>query len=220
MKKFKTWNWWKIGACTLAGGMLCGALVYYNFIYKNASEQGDGFTPAKVGDACPDFTVDYVYSGKNGKMVIDESKSFTLSEQKGKVVVLNFWTTYCQPCKVEIPHFNELYEKYADDGLEMAILNGEFDYTAQSLLDDKVNKNDPKKSDDDYDKYYQAWQNYGCTFARFEEDNDILSMFDVSTKVPVTIVVDREGVIIYMAAASLTYERLEEIVLPALALEE
>ena len=40
-----------------------------------------------------------------------------LSEYKGRPILLNYWATWCGPCKVEIPIFNELYAKYKDQGL-------------------------------------------------------------------------------------------------------
>lgn len=43
----------------------------------------------------------------------------TLSEQKGNVVVVDFWATWCAPCKVEIPHLQQLYTSYKDQGLVM-----------------------------------------------------------------------------------------------------
>jgi peroxiredoxin len=46
-----------------------------------------------------------------------------LSEQRGRVVVLNFWATWCSPCKKELPYFNELYGKYRDVGLEILGVN-------------------------------------------------------------------------------------------------
>ena len=42
-----------------------------------------------------------------------------MSDYKGKVVLLNFWGTWCGPCRREIPDFNKLHDKYQKDGLEI-----------------------------------------------------------------------------------------------------
>src|SRR6185503_18734703 len=46
-------------------------------------------------------------------------KKVRLSDFKGKVVVLDFWATWCGPCRVEIPDFVKLQSKYKDKGLEI-----------------------------------------------------------------------------------------------------
>ena len=56
----------------------------------------------------PDFTL---------KSLNDSS--YTLSKMAGKVVLINFWATWCGPCRMEIPEFNELYENYHEKGLEI-----------------------------------------------------------------------------------------------------
>lgn len=45
--------------------------------------------------------------------------TFRLSDYRGKVVVLDFWATWCDPCKREIPHFVEMQSKYASQGLQV-----------------------------------------------------------------------------------------------------
>jgi peroxiredoxin len=63
------------------------------------------------GDA-PDFTLPDL-----------EGNRLTLSDFKGKVIILNFWATWCPPCREEIPDFVELYEEYKDDGLVIIGVN-------------------------------------------------------------------------------------------------
>src|SRR5882762_8001596 len=47
------------------------------------------------------------------------SRKVALSEFKGKVIILDFWATWCVPCKAEIPGFIELQKKYGDRGLQI-----------------------------------------------------------------------------------------------------
>ncbi|MDZ7374474.1 MAG: TlpA family protein disulfide reductase [candidate division KSB1 bacterium] len=48
-----------------------------------------------------------------------DGKAYTLSAQRGKVVILNFWDTWCPPCKAEIPDFVELQKQYGRKGLQI-----------------------------------------------------------------------------------------------------
>jgi thiol-disulfide isomerase/thioredoxin len=59
------------------------------------------------GDA-PDFTLKDLAGG-----------TFILSSFKGKVIIVDFWATWCPPCRMEIPNFVELYSQYKDKGLEI-----------------------------------------------------------------------------------------------------
>ena len=58
------------------------------------------------GGMAPDFTLKDV-----------DGRPFNFSATRGKVVILDFWATWCPPCRMEIPHFQALYEKYRTSGL-------------------------------------------------------------------------------------------------------
>ncbi|MDZ7681191.1 MAG: TlpA disulfide reductase family protein [Fodinibius sp.] len=51
------------------------------------------------------------------EVTLMNGESFSLSEHRGNVIVLNIWATWCAPCLEEIPDFVDLYEKYRGDGL-------------------------------------------------------------------------------------------------------
>ena len=64
----------------------------------------------------------------------------SLSEWEGKVVAINFWATWCPPCREEIPHFVELQQYYAMDGLQfVGVALQRADEVREFLLEFKVN---------------------------------------------------------------------------------
>lgn len=69
---------------------------------------GDAELPNLRGKKAPNFT-----------LRTPEGKKVSLAEYKGKAVLINFWATWCPPCKVEMPWFVELHKQYASQGFEI-----------------------------------------------------------------------------------------------------
>jgi peroxiredoxin len=119
---------------TISAIALCGAIIAFAMI---ASAQ-NAFAVAEVGQPAPALVVPEL----NGQ-------SFDLSALRGKVVVINFWATWCQPCRQEMPALSAFYRQYHGQGLEMIGLSADrpherstvatvmksFDYPA-AMLDD------------------------------------------------------------------------------------
>ena len=64
-------------------------------------------------------------------------KTWTLSKLKGKIVVVNFWATWCPPCRKEMPDLNALYKQYKHQGLVILAISDEKDDTVKKFIADK-----------------------------------------------------------------------------------
>ncbi len=148
-----------------------------------AAEPSGAPVGSEVGMQCPDFTVPLYGGGE-----------FHLSETRGKVVVLNFWATWCSPCCAELPYFEQLWENYPDDVALVAIHS--------SLVTDDVPS-------------YIEEMGYEIPFA-LDETGAVIASLGGSTMLPQTVVLDREGTIVYNRIGSVTYEDLEQWVLLAM----
>ncbi|WP_342470122.1 redoxin domain-containing protein [Ureibacillus sp. FSL K6-3587] len=118
-----------------------------------------------LGKPAPDFTLNTL-----------DGNPLTLSDLKGKKVILNFWATWCPPCKDEMPHFQEYYEKYAEeDNVEIVAVN----YTL----------NDKMASVENFVK------SYDLTFpVLLMEEEDVRETYKVYT-LPSTFFINSKGVI-------------------------
>jgi peroxiredoxin len=113
----------------------------------------------------PDFTL-HSMSGPN----------LRLKEQRGRVVMVNFWATWCAPCRQEMPQLNRLYEKYRSSGFMLLGIN----------------------VDDDPSKAAEVAAKLGVTFpVLLDADKTVSKLYDLNT-MPSTVIIDRDGKVRYV----------------------
>ncbi len=95
----------------ISSGVQLAAFFLGTLLLAGCAEEG-----LSAGAIAPDFEVDSL--AINGKPK-------TLSGLKGKVVIVDFWATWCGPCRQSFPHMQEMYEKYKDKGLEIVAISDE-----------------------------------------------------------------------------------------------
>ncbi len=117
----------------------------------------------RVLKEAPDFMLFDIYGEKK-----------TFSSFKGKVIILNFWGTWCPPCRMEIPSFIELYDEYKDEGLEIIGVTLSWD------TEEKVLSFAEKNS-----------INYTILLG----DRDVPDLYGGILSIPTTFIIDREGFI-------------------------
>lgn len=117
-----------------------------------------------------------------------EGKNIELSSYKGKVVLLNFWATWCKYCVAEMPAMQILYDELKEEGLEIVAINKE---ESQRLV-----------------QYFIDL--YKFTFPVLLDDKGHVSANYAATQsLPVTYLIDREGNIIARALGALQWDTVE-----------
>ncbi len=107
----------------------------------------------------------------------------TLSDYKGKVVFLNFWATWCPPCRKEMPDIEELYKEYNFNKDEVVFLG-----VANPFSKDYPNNQDVEKDD-----IISFLEENGYSFPTvFDESGEVLHNYNISA-FPTTFMIDKEG---------------------------
>jgi len=103
-------------------------------------------------------------------------ENIRLSEYRGQVVLINFWASWCGPCRQEMPHLEAIQQKYAELGFTVFGVNVEQD----RVMADRVLRDIP------------------VSFPiLFDDENTVSQVYDVDA-MPATVLVDRNGEIRYM----------------------
>lgn len=149
-------------------------------IFALISNLTDDNTVYKVGDEAPDFELQQINSN-------NEMETVKLSDLEGKGVMLNFWGTFCEPCKTEMPFMESLYPEYKDKGIEIVAVS--LDGTTL-VVDNFI---------DEFD----------ITFP-IPHDNKgkVRDLYNIGP-IPTTYFIDPEGKIVDEVKGALTLERLE-----------
>lgn len=115
----------------------------------------------KIGKSAPDF------------QVIDlKGQELSLKKFRGQVVLLDFWATWCIPCRTEMPHLKKIYDKYKDQKFE--IIGISLDH-GRAVLDSYIEKKN-------------------ITWPQFLDDGSVAKMYNV-TGIPATFLLDGEGIV-------------------------
>lgn len=120
------------------------------------------------------------------------NQNINLSDYKGRKVFVNFWASWCPPCRAEMPHIQDFYEEYK--GGNVAVLSVNLTHL-----------------DKDLDTIHQFVQKNGLTFPVIYDETGIVNdLYKVNT-IPTSYVVDKDGVIRERIVGPVSKERLEKI---------
>ena len=100
------------------GIFLVALLLYIGLVQEKAEHR----TSVSIGSKAPDFTLKDL-----------KGNEIKLSDYRGKVVLVNFWASWCPPCRAEMPMFEDVYKRYKDEGFEILAVSTD-------ISEDKVHK--------------------------------------------------------------------------------
>ena len=143
-----------------------------------------GALAAKVGEEAPDF-----------ELTTLTGEPFKLSEQRGKVVFLNIWATWCPPCQAEMPDIQRFCEAHPDD---LAVIGASVD-NEQATVEQYISEN-------------------GFTYPiAMDEGFKLAGELYRTEAIPLSVFISPSGVVTYMEPGMLDGDDLEELYQQALA---
>jgi len=138
---------------------------------KGADSPADTPSHDLIGNRAPEISV---------VPMMGHSHSITLKKLRGKVVVVDFWGTFCEPCKKSFPKLQQLNDKYSDSGLEIV-----------AISEDEA---------EDKDKIPTFVHEYGAKFTiAWDSQKSAAKLYNLPT-MPSSFVIDRRGRVRYAHA--------------------
>ncbi len=136
---------------------------------------------------------------KNFSLFDVNGKQRNLKEWQGKIIVINFWATWCAPCREEIPAFIELQQQYANDGLQFI---GIALQTAEEIRD-----------------FINEFSiNYPSLVGAGDVINIAKNLGNDIGALPYTVIIDRSGIITFTRRGPLLKSEAELVIRPLLTL--
>lgn len=172
--------------------ILIGSLVYY-WNQPDQTNPNPGIVDAdrgnQVGDLCYNTDLEIVTADGASGYILDPTAT-------GKITVINFWGTWCNPCVLELPYFEEIADNYKDEVTVIAIHSAALRETAPEFIGNHY----PDAS------MLFSWDS-GEGF-----NGDYFTALGGRDAYPYTFVLDKNGVIAKIFMGSLKYEDLEEVI--------
>ena len=160
---------------------------------ESMSETADNESDAdeRQAVAAPDFTLTDQFGN-----------SHTLSEYKGKTVFLNFWATWCGPCRMEMPYIQQVYEEYGSNSGDVIILGVANPKTGEQ----------PNNSDVTQEEVEAFLSENGYTYpVVMDLDGSIFAAYGIQA-FPTTFMIDTEGDVYGYVAGSLSEDMIRSII--------
>lgn len=180
---------------------IMGVFLYKEYRIEKTVTEPEGVkieTPVKNDEPIEEtIAVDQPVQGEIGLLVGQQApniqlttldgKPFQLSDYRGKKVILNFWATWCPPCKAEMPDMQKFYEEHRNEGVEIVAVN---------LTSAEKNQEDIQTFIEEYD--------IGFTIP-LDQTGAVAQQFEVYS-IPTSYLIDKKGTIGQLVTGPMSYD--------------